>query len=140
MGFEYRDQIDPFDGGPHLHAKTAEISIVRETRRIKLAGICSKSRASGEAIVSFEGEHGFLAVTSAYELSKDGKSISLPRETIDAIEAVAGKQIGFTSLDKPQGRSRSKVNTKSDQNSNGRVVREGDAASRVGHPPRKRGK
>lgn len=140
MGFEYRDQIDPFDGGPHLHAKTTDISIVRETRRVKLAGACTRSRAKGEAIVSFEGDNGFLAVTSVFEMSKDGKSISLPRETINAIDAVEGKPVGFTSLDKSKSRSRSKVSRQPASRNNGRTGKASEGTSRVGHPPRNRGK
>ena len=39
IGFNYADQIDPFDGGPHFTAKTDEISIVRDAREVTvLAG------------------------------------------------------------------------------------------------------
>ena len=32
IGFTYADRIDPFDGGPHFHAATDTISVVRNTR------------------------------------------------------------------------------------------------------------
>ncbi len=34
IGFEYAEQIDPFDGGPHFVARTDEISIVRDAKEV----------------------------------------------------------------------------------------------------------
>jgi arginine N-succinyltransferase len=31
-GFEYAQRIDPFDGGPHFHARTDDVTLVREVR------------------------------------------------------------------------------------------------------------
>src|SRR5204863_8000458 len=36
IGFQYAHRIDPFDGGPHFHARTEEISLVKGTRRFKV--------------------------------------------------------------------------------------------------------
>src|SRR6185503_17550338 len=36
IGFEYAQQIDPFDGGPHFLANTDPISIVRDAREIEV--------------------------------------------------------------------------------------------------------
>lgn len=38
LGFQYKDCIDPFDGGPHLEAKTDDIWLVQQTRRAVVAG------------------------------------------------------------------------------------------------------
>ncbi len=32
VGFSFAHRIDPFDGGPHFHAKTDDITLVRQTR------------------------------------------------------------------------------------------------------------
>jgi arginine N-succinyltransferase len=37
IGFEYAQRIDPFDGGPHFHAKTDDITLVRQARRARVA-------------------------------------------------------------------------------------------------------
>lgn len=34
LGFEYHHRIDPLDGGPHLEARTGDISIIRRTKRV----------------------------------------------------------------------------------------------------------
>lgn len=38
IGFDYADQIDPFDGGPHFIANTDEISIVRDAEELEIKG------------------------------------------------------------------------------------------------------
>ena len=35
VGFAYAHRIDPFDGGPHFHARTDDITLVRETRTMR---------------------------------------------------------------------------------------------------------
>jgi arginine N-succinyltransferase len=42
IGFEYAEQIDPFDGGPHFIANTDDITIVRDAREVEV-------RATGES-------------------------------------------------------------------------------------------
>src|SRR6185369_1920857 len=36
IGFSYAHRIDPFDGGPHFHARTDEIALVRALGRARL--------------------------------------------------------------------------------------------------------
>lgn len=38
IGFEYRNQIDPFDGGPHLWAEVEKIAPIRKTRTFRWSG------------------------------------------------------------------------------------------------------
>ena len=37
IGFHYADRIDPFDGGPHFHAATDDITVVGATRQTRVA-------------------------------------------------------------------------------------------------------
>ena len=52
LGFAYKDLIDCFDGGPTLEALTANISLVRDTRRLPLGPACAAADAKQTAIVS----------------------------------------------------------------------------------------
>jgi arginine N-succinyltransferase len=36
IGFRYAERVDPFDGGPHFTAPTDEISLVQNTRRLRI--------------------------------------------------------------------------------------------------------
>lgn len=51
LGFQYRNFIDPFDGGPHLEASTDRISLVRETK-VGMLGELGKVAATHRGIVS----------------------------------------------------------------------------------------
>ena len=44
IGFDYAEQIDPFDGGPHFMARTDEIAIVHGAREV---GVAVVERATG---------------------------------------------------------------------------------------------
>ncbi len=38
IGFEYRNQVDPFDGGPHLWAETEKVVPIKKSRTLRWAG------------------------------------------------------------------------------------------------------
>jgi arginine N-succinyltransferase len=38
-GFRYANRIDPFDGGPHFHARTDELAPIVRTRRVPIAAV-----------------------------------------------------------------------------------------------------
>ena len=103
LGFVYRDRIDPFDGGPNLEAKTDDVPLVRDTRRVEFAGAASEGKAKGSAIVSIEdpanSDKPFLAVTTPYTESGGGKSIKLPKAAIEMLGCAPGARLGFTPLD-----------------------------------------
>jgi len=110
LGFEYKDCIDPFDGGPNLEARTDDITVVKSTRRVRL----------GEPMLAREESGGPLAVVSA--LNDDGEfralqipcplvgrdSIRLSREQLDLLQVEPGMSVGWTPLEGDAHRSPSK--------------------------------
>ena len=42
MGFAYAHRIDPFDGGPHFHARTDDITLVQATKRRRASPPCGR--------------------------------------------------------------------------------------------------
>lgn len=99
LGFKYENFVDPFDGGPYLLAKTDEISVVRDTRRLELGEPLSSSDASGLAVVSVLDKDGeFFAVQSAFRIDRSGR-VCVPREAFEALGGASGVPAGFTPLD-----------------------------------------
>ena len=49
IGFSYAHRIDPFDGGPHFHARTDDITLVRATRTARVAD--AEARAAAPSAV-----------------------------------------------------------------------------------------
>jgi arginine N-succinyltransferase len=46
IGFRYRNQVDPFDGGPHLWAKRDELLPVRNSRRVKVEAVVGSASSA----------------------------------------------------------------------------------------------
>ena len=44
IGFSYAHRIDPFDGGPHFHARTDDITLVRARARARVAAAERRAR------------------------------------------------------------------------------------------------
>lgn len=107
LGFAYKDLIDCFDGGPTLEARTDDIAVVRDTRRIPLAGEAKPEACSGMAIVSvLDAEGAFRALQSPFALNGHAQLL-LPPEAIGLLEANAGALVGCTILEpgRPQAES-----------------------------------
>jgi arginine N-succinyltransferase len=98
LGFEYRDHVDPFDGGPHLEATTDKLAPVKATFRAPFAGEAPESECTQHGIVSVmnsEGEGEFLAVQTMYAGSA-AAGVRLPREAVEALEVSSGVSLGIT--------------------------------------------
>jgi arginine N-succinyltransferase len=99
LGFAYKDLIDCFDGGPTLEAKTDEVSLVRDTRRIKLGPtpLAAGEGAGATAIVSTlspEGE--FRALQTRCESAADG--LRLSADDREALGVAPGALLGYTPI------------------------------------------
>lgn len=53
IGFQYRNMIDPFDGGPHFWAKTGSVLPVKKTRLVKLAKADPKKNKNSKLAYGF---------------------------------------------------------------------------------------
>src|SRR5450755_4069812 len=49
IGFAYAHRIDPFDGGPHFHARTDDITPVRATRVARVVAVAPAGRQQAKA-------------------------------------------------------------------------------------------
>lgn len=103
LGFAYKDLIDCFDGGPTLEAKTDEISLVRETRRLTLGEPASAAEARGLAIVStMDTEGEFRAVQAACVVDSAGR-LRVTKDAMIALQAEAGAAAGYTPIEQSKG-------------------------------------
>jgi arginine N-succinyltransferase len=117
LGFAFHDRIDPFDGGPHLEARTADISIVRNTIHTEFAEPVSLDQCTTSGFIStIDADGDFRAVEIPCALDKQGR-VRVTKSAMRALAAEVGTQAGFTPLDKP--RSAKPANT----NANGKKPR-----------------
>jgi arginine N-succinyltransferase len=99
-GFRYAQRIDPFDGGPHFHARTDEITSVKNARVLTVAGVVAADALAGAApsIVAVERAGGppFAAVRAPARVEAGGVLLS---EAAAATLAVAtGDRVGVLPL------------------------------------------
>ena len=100
LGFRYRGFIDPFDGGPHLDAMTADVPLVKSTRFVALGGAAKADRCSKPAIVSsLSREHGFRATQAMVDWDGSSDSVRLTSEVMSVLRVRKGATIGFTPVD-----------------------------------------
>lgn len=91
IGFDYAGQIDPFDGGPHFLARTDDITLVAQSRKVLLRHVDSADASRPWAIVARErdGERSFRAAGARVVPDADG-NLGVTAEVAELIGAKAG--------------------------------------------------
>jgi arginine N-succinyltransferase len=99
VGFQYLNQVDPFDGGPYYGAARDAISSVAERRELVLPGsepeLAESFEGASLALVSAEGPKGFRATVLA--LDEDGAP-RVPKEYREALGVTAGDRVNVTPI------------------------------------------
>jgi arginine N-succinyltransferase len=101
VGFEYAQRIDPFDGGPHFHARTDDVTLVREARRGPVDLEAGPGPASRQPLlVAREGTAApfFLAARIEAPLPAIGATLSLPAEVAAALKLAPGDEAAYLTL------------------------------------------
>ncbi len=94
IGFEYVDRIDPFDGGPHYEAKLADVTLVREYRRARLAEEPLERDHEPERLVAVtrtEGRVRFRAVRCPARIA--GEEVRIPERARELLGARPGERL-----------------------------------------------
>lgn len=103
LGFKYRGQVDPFDGGPYLDANVEDIDLIVNTKTLTLG---EPSENNNErAFVSVENKNGFRAARSPCTIK--GKSISIPQEYVDELNVSTGDTVGVSLIPSKSERTES---------------------------------
>jgi len=100
IGFRFDERIDPFDGGPHWSAATAQIEPIRRARRGKLSKVALPDDAEivpGEIedrLIALERAHGrnrFRAVRALCRF--DDSAVQISKKAREALGARAGDRL-----------------------------------------------
>ncbi len=101
IGFRYVDRIDPFDGGPHYEATTAEILPVRAYRRGRVSARPLRSGDHQPAklvgLTRPSGKARFRAVRTPARF--EGDDLLLPAQARARLEVQPGEWVGVIPLD-----------------------------------------
>lgn len=92
IGFEYLEEVDPFDGGPHYGAKTREILPIKMGKKL-LLGEFSDPNYKTQGLVGF-GSTDFRCVMTSYEI-RDG-AVSIPNKSRELLGAELDQEVFVT--------------------------------------------
>jgi arginine N-succinyltransferase len=97
VGFRYAERVDPFDGGPHFVAKTAEVSAIARAQTLPF--VSETENAVRQALVAaFSQQPPFVrAVRTACAFDHQG--IDLPSDAARHLEVTPGAALTFLPLD-----------------------------------------
>jgi arginine N-succinyltransferase len=113
IGFSYAQRIDPFDGGPHFHADTDQIALVKAVARARIAAAApapapaappappaSASGAVGPMLVARERDRApaFLAVRVLAPPPGIDGTLALPPDVLRRLEAAPGDEVAYLPL------------------------------------------
>lgn len=95
LGFKYKEEVDPFDGGPHLSVPTQEVSIIKNLKSYK-AKAGSSSNYQKPALIGLVRDSEYLGGSTSYAL--DGDQILFPEPTWKALSLEEGENIYLTAF------------------------------------------
>jgi arginine N-succinyltransferase len=91
IGFEYGNQIDPFDGGPHFTALTDEITVVDNAKELPIKVVDEGTRWAVLAIELPGGKPRFRAISA--RVSEQPGAIGLPTEAAKRLGVQDGQKV-----------------------------------------------
>lgn len=80
IGFEYLEEVDPFDGGPHYGCKTQDILPIKNGQNVILKD-SANAQFKSQGLLSWQSEEGFQCVLVNFDL-KDGE-LRIPNKIRD---------------------------------------------------------
>jgi arginine N-succinyltransferase len=90
IGFKYLDEVDPFDGGPHLGANTTDIKVVKEASKMIVVG-AEKQSFNKLVLVALERDSTFKATQTICSMTEKG--VVLPKATLDLLKVELGEEV-----------------------------------------------
>jgi arginine N-succinyltransferase len=93
MGFVYKNEVDPFDGGPHFGCKLKDIAVVKKGKMVKVAE--GGKRLSKEALLGFAENGNYYCAHTFVEIDKETVFVNLVGEAY--LKDFVGKNV-FCSL------------------------------------------
>jgi len=94
IGFDYAEQIDPFDGGPHFMARTDDIAIVRDAAEVVArAGNGGEGRAWAIIAVDTPGQRPHFRAIGARVTQLEPGVVGLSDEALRALGIENGQKV-----------------------------------------------
>lgn len=99
IGFRWKEHIDPFDGGPHYWAETDKISIIHNTKKVKIQREPLKKRGKTTMLLGSFADNEFRAVQTGVELARGG--VRVHKSVLEAMQLSAGDPVYVMPIESP---------------------------------------
>ena len=96
LGFEYTEEVDPFDGGPHLATNIDDIHLVKNTRAYKVK-TSTNAQFSDSGFVAYMNDNEFFAGETL--CARDGDQLVLPEISMRNLQLSEGQEVFFCPLE-----------------------------------------
>jgi len=103
IGFTYMNEVDPFDGGPHLSVRTKNATLIKNARTAKVSSE-KPAEFHDQCLISVCRENIFLSGLTAYMAR--GDEILLPDKTRRVLEVGTGESVYYTPMIPTKSRGR----------------------------------
>ena len=93
IGFAYMNEVDPFDGGPHLNAKAKNVSIIKNSKYFKIAEAKTREYTQ-QGLVALCRDNQFLCGLTSYVA--EGDELFIPEKSMRVLQLSPGESVCFT--------------------------------------------
>jgi arginine N-succinyltransferase len=107
IGFKYMNEVDPFDGGPHLGCKTKDVLQIKNGKTLKVSLKQQNALFTTPGLIGVERDSEFFGGITAFHI--EGEEVQLPDKTRRALDLTAGDLIYLSPLEISRGRGRANV-------------------------------
>jgi arginine N-succinyltransferase len=95
IGFKYKDEVDPFDGGPHLGCKAGDCTLIKNLKKYKLKKV-KTGQFENSGLFGLLRDGSYVGSLSPYRI--EGSEIVLPEKTWASLELAEGEEIYLSPL------------------------------------------
>jgi arginine N-succinyltransferase len=95
IGFRYKEEVDPFDGGPHLGCETKNCTIIRNLKKLKLIKN-NTGQFDHAGLVGLSRDGFYHGSASPYRI--EGDQVALPEKTWVTLELNEGEDMFLSPL------------------------------------------
>lgn len=95
IGFKYKEEVDPFDGGPHLGCSASECTVIQNLKRYRLANLGGGIFES-QGLIGMIRDGAYWGGMSSFRV--DGDRLALPEKTWVLLNLSEGEEIFVSPL------------------------------------------
>ena len=95
IGFKYKDEVDPFDGGPHLGCKASDCTLIKNLKKYKLKKL-KTGQFEHTGLFGLLRDGSYVGSASSYRI--EGSELVLPEKTWASLELGEGEEVYLSPL------------------------------------------